>query len=239
MSKRNEKNKKTLVLTDNPCAYKLAIELDRLHGDVDVCQSPNGPLEGVPRLNVREQVLMIKSKYDLVLSIHCKQMFPPELVSVVRCVNVHPGLNPYNRGWFPQVFSIINGLPSGVTIHEIDNELDHGPIIVSKEYVIQPWDTSGSAYARIMSMEKELVLEYFSIIRDNVYTAVPPQQEGNLNYKKDFDRLKHIDLEQQGTFREFIDRLRALTHDNFNNAYFIDGAGRKVFVKISLQQEEP
>lgn len=230
--------KKTLVLTDNANAHKLALELEQLHGGVDVYQSPSGPLEGVPRLHVGDQSSMIISTYDLVLSIHCKQIFPPELVGGVRCVNVHPGLNPYNRGWFPQVFSIINGLPSGVTIHEIDNELDHGPIIAQREYRIQSWDTSGSAYAKIMAVEKELVLEHFAAIRDQTYNAVSPQEEGNLNYKKDFDKLKHIDLSQRGTFGEFIDRLRALTHDDFRNAYFIDASGTKVFVRISLEPED-
>ncbi len=230
-------NKKTLVLTDNAHAHKLALELEQLHGGVDVYQSPSGLLQGVPHLNVRDQSSMIISTYDLVLSIHCKQIFPPELVGGVRCVNVHPGLNPYNRGWFPQVFSIINGLPSGVTIHEIDNELDHGSVIVQREYKIQSWDTSGSAYAKIMAVENELVLEHFTAIRDKKYKAVSPQEEGNLNYKKDFDRLKHIDLSQQGTFGEFIDRLRALTHDDFRNAYFIDRSGTKVFVRINLEPE--
>jgi len=231
------KNKKTLVLTDNFHAYELACELDRLHGGIDVYQSPNGPLNGIPHLNVRDQASSVISKYGLVVSIHCKQIFPPELVNGIRCVNVHPGLNPHNRGWFPQVFSIINGLPSGVTIHEIDDELDHGSIIAQKEYEIQSWDTSGSAYAKIMAIEKELVLKYFVAIRDRTYDAVAPAEEGNLNLKKDFDKLKEIDLRQQGTFGEFINRLRALTHDNFRNAYFIDGSGTKVFVRISLDPE--
>ena len=230
-------NKKTLILTDNLQAYKLAGELNQLHGGIDTYQSPNGTIEGVPHLHVRDQVTSIIDKYDLVLSIHCKQIFPDELVIGSRCVNVHPGLNPHNRGWFPQVFSIINGLPSGVTIHEIDNELDHGPIIAQKEYTIQPWDTSGSAYAKIMALEKELLMEHFASIRNQTYMAIPPEEEGNLNYKKDFNKLKHIDMNQQGTFGEFINRLRALTHDNYNNAYYIEPSGKKVFVKLQLELE--
>jgi len=226
--------KKTLILTDNSFACDLAFELNRLHGDIDVYQSPNGPLKDIPRLDVRKQTAMMISDYSLVLSIHCKQIFPKLLVSAVRCVNVHPGLNPYNRGWFPQVFSIINGLPSGVTIHEIDEELDHGLIIAQREYKIDAWDTSGSAYAKIMAIERDLVLSHFLSIRDRNYQAVAPCEEGNLNFKKDFDRLKCLDLSEYGTFGEFINRLRALTHGDFQNAYFVDASGTKVFVRISL-----
>lgn len=37
-------------------------------------------------------------QYDIFFSLHCKQLFPDELVNNYRCINVHPGLNPYNRG---------------------------------------------------------------------------------------------------------------------------------------------
>lgn len=228
---------KTLILTDNVNAHKLAMKLMSLHGEIDIYQSPSGPFTGVPRLNVCEQVSMITTTYNLVLSIHCKQLFPPELVNSVRCVNVHPGLNPYNRGWFPQVFSIINGLPCGVTIHEIDNELDHGPIIVQKICKIQSWDTSASAYKKIIKLENELVLKHFTSIRDRSYSSSSPEEEGFINFKEDFERLKLIDRTQRGTFGEFIDRLRALTHDSYKNAYFEDQSGIKVFLRISLEPE--
>lgn len=125
-----------------------------------------------------------------------------------------------------------------MTIHEIDEELDHGPIIAQRAYEIRPWDTSGSAYANILAIERDLVLEHFVAIREQAYQAVAPQDQGSVNYKKDFERLKQIDLAQRGTFGEFINRLRALTHDNFRNAYFIDDSGVKVFVRINLEPEK-
>jgi len=228
---------KILILSDNSYACALAAELQDVYGNIDVFQSPNGHLLDISRLNVKEQVSAIIEEYSLVISIHSKQLFPVALVSGVRCVNVHPGFNPYNRGWVPQVFSILNGLPAGVTIHEIDEKLDHGPIIAQKEYKIEPWDTSSSVYAKIMEIERELVLEHFLSIREGTYQAVHPVNEGNVNYKKDFDQLKFIDLNEVGTFHEFLNRLRALTHDDFRNAYFIDQSGRKIFLKVILEPE--
>ena len=69
-------------------------------------------------------------------------------------------LTPHNRGWFPQVFSLINGKPCGVTIHEIDEKLDHGDIIVQKEVVAEPWDTSLDVYNKILNTEVELIEKY-------------------------------------------------------------------------------
>src|ERR1700687_1667074 len=235
---------KTLIITDNPQALELAKELEKVHGLIDVFQSPTGSLGDVPRLDLRTRHVTIGDQYGLTISIHCKQLFPPELIKSVRCVNIHPGFNPFNRGWFPQAFSIINGMKAGVTIHEIDEKLDHGPIIVQKEYEIKPWDTSGSAYANIMKLERELLLEHYPSIRTGSYSARPPEEEGNVNYKRDFEDLKKIDLSRRGCFRDFLNHIRALTHADYKNAYFTDERGHKVFVRIILepdnsQQDDP
>jgi dTDP-4-amino-4,6-dideoxyglucose formyltransferase len=228
---------KTLIITDNPTALELARALDAAHDGVEVAQSPGGCLEGVGETDVKADAAKIATAYDLVISIHCKQWFPPALFENVRCVNVHPGFNPDNRGWYPQVFSILNGLRAGVTIHEIDAQLDHGNVIVQRRCTIESWDTSGSAYAKIMELERELVLQHFVSIRDGTYTAGPMDGEGNLNLRSDFDALRPIDLDQTGTFREFIDRLRALTHPPHCNAYFVDADGNRVSVGITLERE--
>lgn len=230
-------NSRILVVTDNERCRGLATELYETHGNIEIRQSPKGSLRGVQPINVATELESIVANYSLVMSMHCKQMFPAVLVNRVRCVNVHPGLNPHNRGWYPQVFSIINGLPCGVTIHEMDEELDHGPIIVQRELKIQPWDTSETAYDKLMRIERELVLEHFVSIRENNYQAFPSPTEGNVNYRKHFDLIRQIDLEERGTFGQLIDRLRALTHGEFRNAFFLDSMGRKVFVKLKLEPE--
>ncbi|BBX74733.1 hypothetical protein MSHI_26390 [Mycobacterium shinjukuense] len=226
-----------MILTDNVHAHALAVELQARHGGIDVYQTPHGRLPDVPRIDINERVAEIVERYDLVMSLHCKQRFPAGLLDRIRCVNVHPGFNPYNRGWYPQVFSIINGLQAGVTIHEMDDQLDHGPIIAQKECAIESWDSSGSVYARLMEIERELVLEHFAALRDGSYQAKPPAVEGNLNLKKDFERLRHLDLNEHGTFGDFLNRLRALTHDGYRNAWFVDASGRKVFVRVVLEPE--
>ena len=36
-------------------------------------------------------------------------------------VNLHPSYLPYNRGQYPNVWSIMDGTPAGVTLHYIDD----------------------------------------------------------------------------------------------------------------------
>jgi methionyl-tRNA formyltransferase len=190
-------------------------------------------------LDIKASHAEVAREYDLVISLHCKQLFPVELVKAVRCINVHPGLNPYNRGWFPQVFSILNGLPLGATLHEIDEKLDHGSIIVQKKVAVEPWDTSLSAYNRVVQAEIALLETHLRDILAGEYQTHPPTEEGNVNLKKEFNALREIDLRENGSFGDFIDRLRALSHGEYKNAYFIDSAsGKKIFLRLDLEKEE-
>jgi len=186
-------------------------------------------------ISVIESLEEIILQYKLLISLHCKQIFPSELVTAVRCINIHPGFNPYNRGFFPQVFSIINKKKVGVTIHEMDEELDHGPIIVREEVPIESWETSGDVYRRILRTEIRLIEENLEDMLNGTYKLTYPEEEGNINSFKDFKRLCKINPSEVATYIEVIDRLRALTHDDYRNAYFYDENGMKMFVRIHIE----
>lgn len=176
--------------------------------------------------------------YDIFISLHCKQLFSEDMVNNHLCINVHPGYNPYNRGWFPQVFSIMNKLPVGVTIHKMDCELDHGDILWQEKLDIRSDDTSKDIYKRILETEIKLLDEHLEDILSGSYTLTPVKSEGNINTKQDFDNLCEIDMNKKATYGEVIDFLRAMTFAPYNNAYFYDEAGRKVYVGVTLQKED-
>lgn len=176
------------------------------------------------------------SKFDLFLSIHCKQLFPKELVVKHRCINIHPGFNPYNRGWFPQVFSIIDKQPVGVTIHEMDAELDHGPIIIQQEIPIYEYETSFDVYQKIQELELKLLADNLEVLILGDYKTWLPDFEGNINNEADFRSLCELDMDRVGTFREFLDILRATTFAPYDNAYFLDKDNNKIFVSVNLKK---
>ena len=245
---KNLKYKTLLVISDNPflihAFYQLTSRVDGLTVDYS-CTKSNTALLNDPSLPVKITAVEVKksyeaiaARYDLVLSLHCKQLFPAEMVSRVKCINVHPGYNPYNRGWFPQVFSILNKLPVGATIHEIDAMLDHGPIIARRQVKANSWDTSIDIYDRVQQLEVELLSEHLESILQGTYNIIKPEEEGNINLKKDFNELCRLDLSENVTMGQAIDRLRALTHGKYANAFYIDAeTGSKVFVKIYLKKE--
>lgn len=188
-------------------------------------------------ITLKQDWPLVIAKYDLVISLHCKQLFPAEMVKAVKCINVHPGYNPYNRGWFPQVFSILNGLPFGATIHEIDEQLDHGAIIAQKKVAGEVWETSIDIYNKIVQAEIELLDEFLPAILNNTYQTITPEVEGNVNLKKDFNALCELDLNEELTMGKAIDRLRALTHGEYKNAWFAHPeTGEKIYVSLNLEK---
>ena len=199
----------------------------------------NNVAVSVYNLKKQNAIDEIIATYDLVFSIHCKQIFPPDLVAKVKCINVHPGYNPINRGWYPQVFAIINDYNIGATIHEIDNDLDNGHIIARAFVNKEVYDTSETLYNKVIAKEIELLEEYLGSILANNYHAFAPETESNLFLKKDFNQLLHLDLNEETTVGKVIDKLRALTHGSYSNAFFIDDkTGKKIYVGIQLKLED-
>ncbi|MFT6209781.1 MAG: methionyl-tRNA formyltransferase [Bacteroidia bacterium] len=189
----------------------------------------------VTPLNVKTNAEEILKAYDLIISYHCRQLFPAEIVNKIRCINIHPGFNPYNRGWYPGAYSITNGLPTGATIHEIDEKIDNGPIIAQKQIKILPEDTSGIVYPKIIQAEYDLLDEWFMPMITGKYDTFLPTEKGNLNYKKDYYALQELDLEETVRAGDLVNKLRALTHAPFQNAYFIDDeTGDRIYVSVNL-----
>lgn len=192
--------------------------------------------EDIRPIQLRECGEEMFEYYDVFFSLHCKQIFPDILVKNHRCINIHPGFNPYNRGWFPQVFSIINGLPVGVTIHEMDTKLDHGPIIFQQQISINSYDTSKDVYDKILKTEMELLKEHFEELVEGTYSVSEMSEEGNINYMANFKSLCKLNMDDKGTMRDHMNLLRALTFADYKNAYYEEN-GERIYVTVSFDRE--
>ncbi|RMQ44930.1 hypothetical protein ALQ04_01415 [Pseudomonas cichorii] len=218
-------------------ADPLTVELDLRYTSYN--KTPQGMIDiGALEINVKDDAVVdfIIGHYDLVLSVHCKQLFPKRLVEGVRCINFHPGFNPFNRGWYPQAFSILNGLPVGATIHLMDEDIDHGHIIAQKPVTVGSGETSLEVYNKVIEAEKELMREYLPRILQGGYEVFKPLAEGNYNGIKDYNELCELNLDEVGSLRDHINLLRATSHGNFKNAYFHDELGEKYFIRVVLDK---
>jgi len=169
-------------------------------------------------INPKKDFQHIIDNHDLVFSLHCKKIFPKILTDSVSCINIHPGYNPYNRGMFPHVFSILNGQPAGATIHEMTAKIDEGPIICQRQVPVYDRDTSGTLYEKVISCELELLDNYLDLIIEQKYVTHREIGYGNYNSMVDFKRLCKIYPDADISPGKLFRTLRALSHDGYYNA---------------------
>lgn len=194
-------------------------------------------IENLEAIDLKTDYSNIIGAYKLVISLHCKQIFPSDLVNNILCVNIHPGYNPYNRGWYPQVFAVIEKTILGATIHVIDEKIDHGPIIDRQQVKIEKWYTSKEAYEKVLDVEIDLFKRNIRNIISGEFKTITPEIEGEFHTKQDFDELCRLDLSEKMTMGDAIDKLRALSHGAYENAWFTDEDGNKIYVGINLRKQ--
>lgn len=83
-----------------------------------------------------------------------------------RIINIHPALLPAFPGAHAVPAALAHGVKvSGVTVHFVDDEVDHGPIIAQQAVPVQSDDTEETLHARIQKEEHllfPLVIKAFS-----------------------------------------------------------------------------
>ncbi len=153
-------------------------------------------------------------------------------------VNLHPAYLPYNRGAYPNVWSIVDGTPAGVSLHYMDETIDTGPIVAQRALPVEPTDTGATLYARLQEAAFTLFCAAWPLLRDGkVVTTPQAADEGTVHRVRDVEALDRIDLDRNYTARRLIDILRARTFPPYKGAYFVHG-GRRIYLRLELTPEE-
>jgi methionyl-tRNA formyltransferase len=177
---------------------------------------------------------------ELVISAGFRHIVPQEILDVPDrgAVNFHKAYLPYNRGANPNVWSIVEDTPAGVTLHYMTTELDGGPIIDRRKVQKYPDDTGLSLYERLEAAQFEQFRELWPAIRDDeAETTQQDETDLTVHDKQDFVDLWEIDREETVRVGDFLDRLRALTFPPFKNAFF-EVDDQRYYVEIDITREE-
>ena len=84
-----------------------------------------------------------------------------------RVLNIHPSLLPAFVGLHAQRQALEHGVKvSGCTVHLVDEELDHGPILLQATVPVEEGDSEESLSARILEQEHRLYPEAIQLILD-------------------------------------------------------------------------
>ena len=114
--------------------------------------------------------------------------------------NLHASLLPEYRGAAPINWAIINGeTKTGVTTFFIDDKIDTGAMILSKETTIGTNESAGELHDRLMQLGSEAVIETLHLIEEGKATTTVQTENPNVKtaYKLNKDNCK-IDWTQSG-----------------------------------------
>jgi phosphoribosylglycinamide formyltransferase-1 len=90
-----------------------------------------------------------------------------------RILNVHPSLLPAFPGLEAQEQAFAYGVKvSGCTVHFVDEELDHGPIILQKTVAVLDTDDEHTLSARILEQEHVAYSEAINIVLEGKFEIV-------------------------------------------------------------------
>ena len=91
-------------------------------------------------------------------------------------VNLHTAYLPYNRGANPNVWSIIEGTPAGVTPHFMDEGIDTGDIIAQERVEVSATDTGASLYRKLEETSLSLFKRLWPEVKDCRVKRSPQQK---------------------------------------------------------------
>ena len=111
------------------------------------------------RLDVLQPDVVIVAAYGLLL--------PRAVLTIPRygCINVHPSLLPRWRGAAPIIHTILAGDElSGVSIMQLDQGLDTGPILLQRSYLLAQQETAKTLHDKLAALGAAALLEALSLL---------------------------------------------------------------------------
>jgi phosphoribosylglycinamide formyltransferase-1 len=155
----------TVVLSDKKSAQGLERAKER--GIETMVVTRNGrtreehDAEIIAELKKRNVELICLAGYMRLLSRDFVRAFPDKIV------NIHPSLLPAFPGLDAQKQAIEYGVKvSGCTVHFVDDDLDHGAIILQRTVEVRDEDTPETLSARILEREHALYVEALTLIAE-------------------------------------------------------------------------
>jgi phosphoribosylglycinamide formyltransferase-1 len=141
-----------------------------------------------------------------------KVAVPDELYGKV--VNIHPSFLPDYGGEGMHGIKVHDAVIAakeqftGVTVHLVDNEYDHGPLLERIKMGVLPWDTASSLQDSVSSMEKKLypraILNYLKELR---WADMRSSDDWREQDEDIFQKTKVPALKEKGWRDEDIDKI--------------------------------
>lgn len=137
-----------------PTAIYVSAGLKRIHHDFNVA------------------ACLALHEVDLVCLAGYMRLLSPEFVAAFpnRILNIHPSLLPAFPGLEAQEQAFVYGVKvAGCTVHFVDEELDHGAIVLQRTIAVLDSDDAHSLSARILAEEHKAYTEAIAMVVSGEY----------------------------------------------------------------------
>tara|TARA_B110000971_G_scaffold164510_1_gene168390 strand:+ start:360 stop:1391 length:1032 start_codon:yes stop_codon:yes gene_type:complete len=151
-------------------------------------------------------------KFDLIISFGYRQIIKSDILKKVKrpILNLHMSYLPFNKGSYPNFWSFHDDTKKGITIHEIDKNLDTGPIIFQKEIKLNIKKNKKITFRKFydilfLELEELFIKNYKSIISNNYRKKKNNKFKGRTHLIKDLPKdLKNWDISIFNYFNSLI-----------------------------------
>jgi methionyl-tRNA formyltransferase len=162
-----------------------------------------------------------EKSFDWLLNLWGSYIFTKEtILKSKRSLNVHPSYLPFGRGSDPVVWAVRYAHPAGVTLHEISEHIDDGPILYQEVINYDFPISGGQLYNLVIKKCIDVFSQQWPLIRVR-QTIGKSQHEGH-EYKtmkrKDLINDNLLNLDKDEASKELL--LKILAHD-FDDDYSI------------------
>ena len=123
------------------------------------------------RLLALDADAMVVAAYGLIL--------PRSTLDIMPCINIHGSLLPRWRGAAPIHRAIEAGdVETGVTIMEMEEGLDTGPMLLMERVAIAASETTGALHDRLAALGADMIVQALTLIEQGKLLAVPQPETG-------------------------------------------------------------
>ncbi len=144
---------------------------------------------------------------EIVISYNYSHIVKEDVIDLMgdKIINMHCSLLPWNKGASPNLWSVIDDTPKGVTIHVLEKGLDTGRLLLQEEVTFdEETETLASSYNKLQETIVDLLVSNLEDILDG--NIVPTEQKGEGSYHRTSDLkalLNGREIDYNMTIKEF------------------------------------
>jgi len=185
---------------------------------------------------VEEMELILNSEWDLFIVAAYNILLPEWLLRLPKfgTLNVHPSLLPKLRGPSPIRTAIRDDLRNevGVSVIDLDTEMDHGPLIAQANIELPVWPEKGRVLDELLFREGgRLLSEVIPLWLER--KIIPEEQEhAEATYTSKIEKTEGEIVLTDDAYQNYC---KFCAHDEWPGTFFFaeDNKGKKIRIKIT------